>query len=116
MENHNTLAKARLNCPSHNGVAQDIREALKRAGTPLSPYKLTLLCGRKPEQIKSALSQLMQDGGVVSFPNREKGPRFRLYTLYDMVPKESPKEPANGETRAGYITIGRGSRWGASWG
>ena len=103
-----TLANARKNCPAHNGVAQEVREAMKQAGEPLSPYKLSLLCGRKLKQIKTALGGMMETGGIVSIPS----PKCTLYALYKPVDRVPSKpEQCN---RAAPITHGRGSRWGLS--
>jgi hypothetical protein len=98
---------ARLRCPAHNGITQDIREAFKKSNKPLSVYMLTMMCGRKPQQIKHALGQMMQSGGVVSVP----GPKCILYSAYE-APVVKP-DTGRGLQKAGIITIGRGSRWGA---
>lgn len=105
MESGSGYAKARKNCPAHTGVTQDIRHALQRAGEPVSAYKLSLLTGRKPEQIKNALIQsCCKTGGIKQL----LGPKCVLYALYEHLPPAPPPPPGK---RAGVITIGRGSRW-----
>jgi hypothetical protein len=102
-----TYAAARLRCPAHNGVAQDIRDALKRCDGPMSAYRLSFECGRKYEQVTRALAALVRIGGVVAV----HGPKYTVYKLYE--PPKPGRTASGGLQKAGIITIGRGSRWGA---
>jgi len=96
--------RARNNCPTHNGTAQLIREALRQAnGEPMSVYKLFLATGKSTKQIKHAVGQMVMHGGVVSLP----GPKGIVYSLWKPVARVPRRDSsiAGGEfSVAGPIT------------
>ena len=114
LEQGEGLAKYRKNCPGHTGVADDIRACLKKHG-PCTVYRIAWITGLPEKRVKNALQVMLhKTGGIVATRN---GRWHMVYSLYETPPKsvESQKQGKQKEdNRAPTITIGRGSRWGAS--
>jgi hypothetical protein len=92
-------AQARTRCPTHDGSSQAIRDALVRAGEPLSVYKLHLATGIEVEKIKSAVSQMVgRTGSIVSMP----GPKGTVYALYGQYRKARETQPSGSGCVAEY--------------
>jgi hypothetical protein len=101
------MARARTNCPTHNGNSETVRVALERRG-PLTKTGIATHTGLKPAQVDHAISHLLKRG-ISSFV-KPNGQRF--YALPADMPKPVAVPVADAPYAiAGPITIGRGARW-----
>ena len=95
--------------PKHTGAARMIREALQEAGHKMSINAISFATGLSTSQVKNAIGGIMGAGGVGGIVRAQGSNGVTYYEAW----KPAARKPEQGN-RAAPITIGRGTRWGAS--
>lgn len=97
-----------MNLPGRgrDGNSELVREALARAGEPLSIYKLQLATGLEADKVRTAIKLMVHRGagGVVALPGDARH-GTKVYTLHRLLPKPEPKRGDGPYAIAGPITI-----------
>lgn len=107
------MRQSAANCPQHTGAIALVRDALNRAGRPLSLYAISIAAGIKTERVKRAINGAMNFGGSGGIYRINGANGVTYYTTIRPEQRQEVRLTRAGSGQiAGPITIGRGSVWG----
>jgi len=103
------MRSAAANNPRHTGASRMIREVLHDSGHKMSVNAISFATGLSTTQVKNTIHGIMGAGGAGGIVRTQGSNGVTYYEAW----KPAARKPEQGN-RAAPITIGRGTRWGAS--